>query len=80
MIRNIKNWVKSTEGKKVPLWIRIIGSVICINYLLMLVITSMGIEIVSFRTNNIVLEWVACILFSILMILIWIFKLPKYND
>ena len=80
MIKNIKNWVKSTEGKKVPLWIRVIGSVICINYLLMLVITSMGIEIVSFRTNNIVLEWVACILFSILMILTWIFKLPKYND
>ena len=80
MIKNIKNWVKSTEGKKVPLWIRVIGSVICINYLLMLVITAMGIEIVSFRTNNIVLEWVACILFSILMILIWLFKLPKYND
>jgi len=80
MIKNIKNWVKSTEGKKVPLCIRIIGSVICINYLLMLVITAMGIEIVSFRTNNIVLEWVACILFSILMILTWIFKLPKYND
>lgn len=40
--KNIKNWVKSTEGKKVPLWIRIIGSVICINYLLMLVINNNG--------------------------------------